>query len=89
MIKQVYLFLNRNLCAFDENGEQVVEVNRLISWKSSRRQTQRALERIIADNPQEIYISSWCNWRESISIEILCSILGCGPWYWKHYKHDG
>ncbi len=84
MIKSVYLFLNRNLCAFDENGEQVAEVNRLISWRSSRRQTQRGLERIIADNPQEIYLSMM-----QIDIETLCSILGCGPWYWKHYKHDG
>ena len=32
MIKEVYLFTNRNLIAFDEKGEQVVDIQKAIGW---------------------------------------------------------
>ncbi len=30
MIKEVYLFTNRNLIAFDEKGEQVIDIEKAI-----------------------------------------------------------
>jgi hypothetical protein len=33
MIKEVYLFTNRNTIVFDEKGEQVIDIQCSIGWK--------------------------------------------------------
>jgi|GEM_PF-2767592 len=91
MIKQIYLFTNRNLLAFDEQGEQVIDVQTAISWDVSgkwfnREKEQKALERIIQNKPT-IYLASWIEqWKHEITIDEFCSLLGHGPWYWEKYK---
>jgi len=91
MIKKVYLFTNRNLLAFDEKGEQVIDVQKDIGWKTNwfdHSQEERALRKIIADNPK-IYLASWTEgWQYRITIDEFCSLLGHGPWYWENYKKN-
>jgi len=89
MIKKVYLFTNRNLLAFDEKGEQVIDVQKDIGWKVTwfdRSQEREALKKIITNEP-EIYLASWIEqWKHKITIDEFCSLLGHGPWYWENYK---
>jgi len=81
MIKQVVLFTNRNLMAFDEEGRQIGEIQNAIRWERKDDDIERwALEKIISDNPK-IYIAKWKEWQHEISIQELCSILGHGRWY--------
>jgi len=89
MIKKVYLFTNRGLLAFDEKGEQVIDIQRTIGWGTrwfEHEKEEEALKKIINDNP-EIYLASWSErWQHKITIDELCSLLGHGPWYWENYK---
>jgi len=88
MIKEVYLFTNRNIIAFDEKGEQVIDVQSEISWDVDwyRYEDERkALRKIIEDQPK-IYIARWRHWAEEITIDEFCSLLGHGKWYWENYK---
>jgi len=89
MIKQVYLFTNRNIIAFDEKGEQVIDVQKAIGWRVEwvyHENEEKALRRIIKDNP-EIYLASWQDrWEHPITLDEFCSLLGHGQWYWNNYK---
>jgi len=88
MIKEVYLFTNRNVIAFDEKGEQVVDVQKAISWDVDwlvREAEREALKKIIEDQPK-VYIAKWRGWVEEITLDELCSILGHGKWFWENYK---
>ena len=88
MIKQVYLFTTRNVIAFDEKGEQDIEIQQAISWDVqyvSHSKEEEALARIIADDP-EIFLAKWQGWSNRITLDELCSLLGYGRWYWEHYK---
>ena len=91
MIKKVYLFTNRNLLVFDEKGEQVIDVQKVIGWGTrwfEHEKEEEALQKIIADDP-EIYLASWGDqWRHRITIDELCSLLGHGFWYWENYKKN-
>jgi len=85
MIKEVYLYTNRNIIAFDEKGEQVIDVQTAIGWDVEwyhHSEEEKTLEKIIADAPV-IWLAKWFSWRERITIDELCSLLGHGPWYWK------
>ena len=89
MIKEVYLFTNRNIIAFDEKGEQVIDIEKAIGWDVSwlnRDKEERALKKIIEDQPK-IYIAKWNRWVEEITTDELCSLLGHGKWYWENYKN--
>jgi len=89
MIKEVYLFTNRNLIAFDEKGEQVVDIQKAIGWDVEwykHEDEERALKKIIEDQPK-IYLARWKHWAEEITIDELCSLLGHGKWYWENYKN--
>jgi len=91
MIKEVYLFTNRNLLAFDEHGEQIIDVQRAITWNSNsewsgREKETEVLKKIIQDKPA-IYLANWIEqWKHEITIDEFCSLLGHGPWYWEKYK---
>jgi len=91
MIKEIYLFTNRNLFAFDEEGEQIIDVQKAIGWSTGskwidREREIKALERIIQDKPI-IYLTHWPDrWKHEITIDDFCSLLGHGPWYWEKYK---
>ncbi|RLI40745.1 hypothetical protein DRO59_08595 [Candidatus Bathyarchaeota archaeon] len=90
MIKEVYLFTNRNVIVFDEKGEQVIDVQREISWDVEwykHENEEKALEKIIKDQPK-IYLARWRQWAEEITIDEFCSLLGHGRWYWEHYKRS-
>lgn len=82
MIKEVYLFTNRNVAAFDENGEQVADVQAALScYPGDCGQERAALRQIIADNPV-VYLAKWHKWRHEISIKEFCYMLGHGQWHW-------
>ena len=89
MIKEVYLFTNRNLLVFDEKGEQIIDVQRAIGWGTKwfdHEKEEKALEKIVQDGPT-IYLANWTEqWRHEITIDEFCSLLGYGPWYWENYK---
>ena len=88
MIKEVYLFTNRNVIAFDEKGEQAVDIQKAISWDVdwlNREAEREALRKIIEDQPK-VYIAKWKGWAEEITLDELCSILGHGKWFWENYK---
>jgi len=92
MIKEVYLFTNRNLLAFDEQGEQIIDVQQAISWDTDkwfeREREIEVLERIIQNKPT-IYLANWIEgWVHEITIDEFCSLLGHGPWYWEKYKNS-
>lgn len=84
MIKAIYLFTNRNLIAFDEKGEQIIDIQTAISWDRKGymdRDEETALARIVEAKPN-IWLARWQEWKHSITIDELCSLLGHGPWYW-------
>ena len=89
MIKEIYLFTNRNILALDEKGGDMVEIQTAIGWDvkwSEVEKERKCLEKIIEDNP-EIYIRSWKDgWKHRINIDEFCSLLGHGWWFWEKYK---
>jgi len=92
MIKTIYLFTNRNTLAFDEEGEQIVEIQSNISWsvdwtKESKEKEEEILAKIAKDKPV-IFLSAWRKWRKEISLNEFCSLLGHGEWYWENYEKD-
>jgi hypothetical protein len=91
VIKTVYLFTNRNIIAFDEKGEQIIDVQSVINWRvdwTNPTKERRVLRRIIKDNP-EVYLAKWRQWAERITIDEFCSLLGHGEWYWENFKKAG
>jgi len=90
-INGVWLFTNRNTAFFDEKGEQIIDLQGKISWEPlpgyDAHKVESALEQIIKDNPK-IYIARWQDWRHEITIEEFCSLIGFGPWYWRHKKNS-
>ena len=93
MIKEVWLYTNRNIMVFDEDGEQVVDVQKILGWTSLKswcdKETEGALVKVIESKPI-IYISQWGNWNHRINIDEFCCLLGKGQWYWeyKQEKHN-
>ena len=89
MIKEVFLFTNRNLLVFDEKGEQIADIQRVIGWGTEwfeHEREEEALERIIQDRPK-IYLANYVKgWKHEITVDEFCSLLGHGPWYWEKYK---
>ena len=89
MIKEVYLFTNRNIIAFDEKGEQIIDIQQAIGWDVEwyrHEGEEKALEKIVKDQPK-IYLSKWRQWTEEITIDEFCSLLGHGKWYWEIFKN--
>jgi len=87
-IKEVYLFTNRILIAFDEKGEQVFSVQESIGWNTAAEieKEENALERIISDGPT-IYLASLKLGKKIIlTMDEFCSLLGHGPWYQRKLK---
>jgi len=85
-VVEVYLCTNRNVLAFDEKGEQIVEIQKAISWQAELDGEYEALQRIIRDQPK-VYICSYGKgWAHEIRMEEFCSLLGHGPWYWERWK---
>ncbi len=90
MIKEIYLFTSRNLVAFDEKGEQVIDIQSAISWdrKSYNEYAEeKALLRIITDQPT-IWLARWQEWKNPITLDELCSLLGHGKWYWDYKNKE-
>ena len=93
MIKEVWLYTNRNVMVFDENGEQVVDVQKILGWDSLKAwnvlATEEALIKVIEAKPV-IYIGQWNNWGHRINLDEFCCLLGKGQWYWeyKNENHD-
>jgi len=88
MIKHVYLFLNRNIMAFNDDDNQNTYIQRMIGWNKMPDKTeQQALKIIIEDKPKIYLVFS--DYRDYIRINAkeLCSILGHGKWYLENYKN--
>jgi len=92
MIKEVWLYTNRNVMVFDENGEQVIDVQKILGWTSLKSwmvlETEGALVKVIEANPI-IYMSQWGNWNHRINIDEFCCLLGKGQWYWEYKQEKG
>jgi hypothetical protein len=90
MIKEVWLYTNRNVMVFDENGEQVADIQKILSWDSLKSwnelATEKALEKVIEAKPV-ICIGRWNNWGHRINLDEFCCLLGKGQWYWE-YKQE-
>lgn len=90
MIKEIWLYTNRNVMVFDEDGEQVVDIQKILGLDSLKswcdKETEGALEKVIEAKPI-IYISQWGNWNHRINIDEFCCLLGKGQWYWQ-YKQE-
>lgn len=93
-IKEIYLMTNRNTLFFDENEEQLINLQETINWRPipsyESYKVESVLKQIIKDRPN-IYISRWMNWTQEISLEEFISLIGFGPWYWdykKEQEHD-
>ena len=88
MIKRIYLSTNRDLMAFDEEGKQIIGIEKSISWsvKSPERE-RRALKKIIKDKPK-IYLSRPGEWVREITIEELCDLLGHGEWFREYWDKE-
>ena len=91
MIKSVWLFTNRNIAVFDENGEQVVDIQQAIGWNHRclyEYAERAALEKIVkTEPPPEFYLARWQEWKHKITCDEFCSLIGQGPWYWD-YKEE-
>lgn len=85
MITEIYLFTNRNTIFFDEKGEQICDLQRQLSWEPTPsyhdESDHTALRRIMKDKPT-IYIARWQEWKNEITMDEFCCLLGYGPWYW-------
>ena len=85
---------NRNTLFFDENDEQLINLQEIISWRPvpsyEAYKVENVLKQVIKDQPK-IYISRLMNWTYEINLEEFISIIGFGPWYWDYKKekeHD-
>ena len=86
MIKEIYLFTNRNIIAFDEKGEQVIDIQSAIGWNVDwyhHAKEEEALLKVIEDNPI-IFLARWHEWKKEINLDEFCSLLGHGEWYWDY-----
>lgn len=85
-IKRVYLFTNRNTIFFDEFNEQILDLQKSISFShiSSWEETtiQDIIEKMMEDRPA-IYIARWQEWCNSITLDEFSCLLGQGEWYYK------
>lgn len=93
---QVYLFTNRNCIFYDETGQQMGDLQRLISWNPlpsyDESKTYELLLRLMADAPQ-CYMAKWPSptdpgWMHPITLDELASLIGQGPWFWKKRNLD-
>lgn len=84
-IKEIWLFTNRTVAVFDENGEQIADIQKILSFESLKSwndaMTEQALEKVVKDKPA-IYITQWGKWKNSITMDEFCCLLGHGEWYW-------
>lgn len=70
--KTMHLFTNRNCCAFDENGEQIVEYQRAINcYDIDPEMAMQATE-----EAENFYISKWREWNQAISRIEMQYLLG-------------
>ena len=72
--KEVYLFTNRNIIAFDDKGEQISYFQSGVDCYDLDRDI--AIE--IANNTKKFYIAKWREWRQEISKREFLYLLGLG-----------
>ena len=79
-IAQVYLCTNRNCLFFDEKGNQIPMLQRLLNWGSADRRVDEyfVIEKVIRDSPK-IYLVRWRDWLEPITLQEFVDLLGYGP----------
>ena len=70
MIKELFLFTNRNCLAFDENGMQVPQS--AISYSSINPPAARQM----IHYAEHLYISKFREWKHEISKDEMLSLLG-------------
>ena len=92
MIKTIYLFTNRNMLAFNEEGKQIAGIQANIGWdvnwtKEAKEKEEGILAKIAKDKPV-IFLSAWEKWRKEISLNEFCSLLGHGKWYFENYEEE-
>lgn len=85
-ISEIYLFTNRNTAFFDDAGEQIPELQRLISWEPlpsyERNKIEALIRKVIMDDPT-IYLAKFMDWQVVIRRDELFSLLGYGPLYYE------
>lgn len=72
MIKEVYLFTNRNCLVFDENGDQMEDFQKAINCYDLDR--EKAMQ--VSGMGEKFYIAKWQEWAHEISRESFQYLLG-------------
>jgi hypothetical protein len=84
-IHTVYLFTNRNSAFYDEQGEQIADLQQTIGWKPlpsyDSNLVEDTLRQMTRDKPT-IFIARWLEWAHEITLDEFASLIGFGPWYW-------
>lgn len=83
-IKEVWLYTNRVVVVFDQDGEQIGELQAILSDKFMYgNELETALAKVIKARPK-FYVASWQNWIHKIRADEFCCLLGKGDWYFKN-----
>jgi hypothetical protein len=90
-VSEVVLFTNRNSLFLDNNGEQIPIYQRLVSWKPIEDYTKESEEledliKMLWGKKPKFYIAKWGHWREELTMDEWCSLIGKGPFYFS-LKH--
>jgi len=82
-IQSIWIFTNRNALFFDENGEQLEELQRLISFSNEKLDENVLLHLmdIVTNQNPKIYISRWKDWYNEINVDEFFALLGYGYKY--------
>lgn len=79
-VARVYLCTNRNCLFFDEKGNQIPMLQRLLSWRTSAsRVSERLVIRKVIEDLPEVFLVRWRCWMEPITLWEFVSLLGYGP----------
>ena len=85
-ITNAWLFTHRNTLFFDQYNEQMLDLQKAISftpipsWAES--DVQEIIEMMMRDKPS-IFIARWQEWSHPITLDEFACLLGQGEWYWK------
>ena len=86
VISSIYLFTNRNVMIFDENGQQIPELQRDIGVGTAKTEKEKKVLLEILNSPQRYvpayFISNYSNWVHEITEKEFFMLMG---WYYDLY----
>lgn len=84
-IAKVYLFTNRNVIIYDEDGNQIPKLQMYLGWDTAKQRGKEmeVISRIIEDRPK-VYLARWREWSIPITLEEFVDLMGYGPEFRKY-----